>query len=65
MVPAILQVHQEFLNDLRQRLDSWDKLQQVGDAFVGVVLYRDYRKCRIYKFDGLFFVSSFQNIPFW
>lgn len=38
-VPAILSLHQRFLDELRRRLDSWDPLQKVGDAFVEVVSY--------------------------
>lgn len=37
MVPAILNVHQQFLDELRCRLDVWEPLQRVGDAFVQVV----------------------------
>lgn len=37
MVPAILQVHQQFLDELRSRLEIWEPLQRVGDAFVQVV----------------------------
>ncbi|ETN57724.1 hypothetical protein AND_010685 [Anopheles darlingi] len=36
MVPAILNIHERFLEELRRRLDSWDKLQMIGDAFVDV-----------------------------
>ena len=36
MVPAILSIHERFLEELRRRLDSWDPLQKVGDAFVDV-----------------------------
>lgn len=37
MVPSILNVHEKFLNELRNRLDAWEPLQRVGDAFVEVV----------------------------
>lgn len=37
MVPAILNVHERFLNELRRRLDAWEPLQKVGDAFIEVV----------------------------
>ncbi|XP_040160849.1 uncharacterized protein LOC120898711 isoform X1 [Anopheles arabiensis] len=36
MVPAILNIHERFLEELRRRLDSWDKMQMIGDAFVDV-----------------------------
>ncbi|CAG4987568.1 unnamed protein product [Colias eurytheme] len=35
-VPAILNVHQEFLEKLRRRLEQWDLQQRVGDVFVDV-----------------------------
>lgn len=37
MVPAILDIHKRFLDELRKRLDAWEPLQKVGDAFVEVV----------------------------
>jgi Rho guanine nucleotide exchange factor 17 len=37
MVPAILNTHERFLDELRRRLDSWDAFQKVGDAFFEVV----------------------------
>lgn len=37
MVPAILNIHERFLEELRRRLDAWDPLQKIGDAFVDVV----------------------------
>lgn len=37
MVPAILNIHERFLEVLRRRLDAWEPLQRVGDAFVEVV----------------------------
>lgn len=37
MVPTILKIHQQFLDELRCRLDVWEPLQRVGDAFVQVV----------------------------
>lgn len=37
MVPAILDIHKRFLDELRKRLDAWEPLQRVGDAFVEVV----------------------------
>lgn len=37
MVPNILQIHQQFLDELRCRLDAWEPLQRVGDSFVKVV----------------------------
>ncbi|XP_031626312.1 uncharacterized protein LOC116342734 [Contarinia nasturtii] len=36
MVPTILGIHQQFLDALRRRLESWEPLQRVGDAFVHV-----------------------------
>lgn len=36
-VPAILNVHQEFLEKLRRRLEQWDIQQKVGDVFLDVV----------------------------
>ncbi|XP_058455844.1 uncharacterized protein LOC131433085 [Malaya genurostris] len=36
MVPAILNIHERFLEELRRRLDTWDPLQKIGDAFVDV-----------------------------
>ncbi|EAT46715.1 AAEL002100-PA, partial [Aedes aegypti] len=36
MVPAILNIHERFLEELRRRLDSWDPMQKIGDAFVDV-----------------------------
>lgn len=40
MVPTILNVHKHFLDELKRRLDSWDHLQMVGDAFIETVRYR-------------------------
>lgn len=37
MVPPILSIHQQFLDELRRRLEIWEPLQRVGDAFVQVV----------------------------
>lgn len=37
MVPAILNIHERFLEELRRRLDAWDPMQKIGDAFVDVV----------------------------
>lgn len=37
MVPAILNVHERFLDEMRRRLDAWEPLQKVGDAFIEVV----------------------------
>lgn len=37
MVSPILQVHQQFLDELRSRLEIWEPMQRVGDAFVQVV----------------------------
>lgn len=39
MVPAILSVHEQFLDELKKRLDTWDALQKVGDAFGDVVRF--------------------------
>ncbi|XP_055643721.1 uncharacterized protein LOC129779951 [Toxorhynchites rutilus septentrionalis] len=36
MVPAILNIHERFLEELRRRLDAWDPSQKIGDAFVDV-----------------------------
>ncbi|XP_055604092.1 uncharacterized protein LOC129752331 [Uranotaenia lowii] len=36
MVPTILNIHERFLEELRRRLDSWDPLQKIGDAFIDV-----------------------------
>lgn len=38
MVPDILHIHQQFLDELRRRLEHWDPHQRVGDAFVQVVI---------------------------
>lgn len=38
MVPDILHIHQQFLEELRRRLEIWEPLQRVGDAFVQVVM---------------------------
>lgn len=41
MVPDILHIHQQFLTELRRRLEIWGPQQRVGDAFVQVVkLYK-------------------------
>lgn len=37
MVPDILEIHEKFLTELRNRLDNWDALQRVGDAFMDAV----------------------------
>lgn len=37
MVPNILHVHQQFLDELRGRLEVWEPSQRIGDAFVQVV----------------------------
>lgn len=37
MVPSIANIHERFLDELKRRLDAWDPLQKVGDAFVEVV----------------------------
>ncbi|KAH8329800.1 hypothetical protein KR074_010416, partial [Drosophila pseudoananassae] len=34
MVPDILEIHEKFLGDLKNRLDDWDTSQKVGDAFM-------------------------------
>ncbi|EDW86820.2 uncharacterized protein Dwil_GK22309, partial [Drosophila willistoni] len=34
MVPDILEIHEKFLGELKQRLDDWDIQQKVGDAFL-------------------------------
>ncbi|KAH8295057.1 hypothetical protein KR018_006438, partial [Drosophila ironensis] len=34
MVPDILEIHEKFLADLKNRLDDWDVTQKVGDAFM-------------------------------
>ncbi|XP_058979261.1 uncharacterized protein LOC101893211 isoform X1 [Musca domestica] len=34
MVPDILEIHEKFLAELRNRLDNWDAQQKVGDAFM-------------------------------
>ncbi|XP_068156307.1 LOW QUALITY PROTEIN: uncharacterized protein [Drosophila tropicalis] len=34
MVPDILEIHEKFLGELKQRLDDWDIQQKVGDAFM-------------------------------
>ncbi|XP_034485917.1 uncharacterized protein LOC117790549 isoform X1 [Drosophila innubila] len=34
MVPDILEIHEKFLSELKQRLDDWDIQQKVGDAFM-------------------------------
>ncbi|XP_077301096.1 rho guanine nucleotide exchange factor 17-like [Arctopsyche grandis] len=35
-VPAILALHEVFLDELRKRLESWDVKQKVGDVFLNV-----------------------------
>lgn len=37
MVPDILEIHEKFLAELRNRLDNWDTQQRVGDAFMETV----------------------------
>lgn len=37
MVPDILEIHEKFLAELRNRLDNWDAQQKVGDAFMETV----------------------------
>lgn len=37
MVPAILNIHERFLDELKRRLDAWEPLQKVGDAFIEAV----------------------------
>lgn len=37
MVPDILEIHEKFLCELKQRLDDWDIQQRVGDAFMETV----------------------------
>lgn len=37
MVPDILEIHEKFLGDLKNRLDDWDTTQKVGDAFMETV----------------------------
>lgn len=37
MVPDILEIHEKFLLELRNRLDNWDAQQKVGDAFMETV----------------------------
>lgn len=49
MVPAILHIHQRFLDELRRRLDAWDSHQRVGDAYVEVVSLQ----ARFYLFDSI------------
>ncbi|XP_064553700.1 rho guanine nucleotide exchange factor 17 isoform X1 [Drosophila montana] len=34
MVPDILEIHEKFLAELKQRLDDWDIQQKVGDTFI-------------------------------
>ncbi|XP_075146782.1 rho guanine nucleotide exchange factor 17 isoform X2 [Haematobia irritans] len=34
MVPDILEIHEKFLTELKNRLDNWDPQQKVGDAFM-------------------------------
>lgn len=36
-VPAILAHHEEFLEELRKRLEHWDVKQCVGDVFLDTV----------------------------
>lgn len=36
-VPAILALHEVFLDELRKRLETWDVKQKVGDVFLNVV----------------------------
>lgn len=37
MVPAILNIHERFLAELKRRFDAWDASQKIGDAFIEVV----------------------------
>jgi Rho guanine nucleotide exchange factor 17 len=37
MVPSILSIHEEFLEELGKRVDTWDQNQRVGDAYFEVV----------------------------
>lgn len=37
MVPAILSVHEKFLEELKKRLEVWDAKQKVGDVFLDAV----------------------------
>lgn len=57
MVPDILHIHQQFLEELRRRLEIWEPLQRVGDAFVQVVMsLRIYFYLQIYFF-FLYFID--------
>lgn len=47
MVPNILEIHQQFLDELRGRLDAWEPLQRVGDSFVKIV--SAFVRCRLYS----------------
>lgn len=37
MVPTILNIHEKFLEELGKRLEEWDPLQRIGDAYYEVV----------------------------
>lgn len=37
MVPSILNIHEKFLEELGKRLEEWDPMQRIGDAYYEVV----------------------------
>lgn len=37
MVPAILDIHEKFLDELGKRLDTWDQNQRIGDCYYEIV----------------------------
>lgn len=60
MVPSILNVHQTFLEELSKRLETWDSLQKVGDAFVDEVRSL-FPFLFFYFFSFTFFISHFSS----
>lgn len=37
MVPSILNIHENYLEELKKRLDAWDPMQCIGDVYNNVV----------------------------
>ena len=37
MVPSILNIHENYLEELKKRLDAWDPMQCIGDVYFNVV----------------------------
>lgn len=47
MVPSILNIHEEFLEELGKRLDTWDQNQRVGDSYFEIVSHEKFYKFEI------------------